>query len=40
MRVRPRPMAIEHAEPGGVSCTKRTSLLTVWSWSTTKPTLS
>jgi hypothetical protein len=25
----PFPMAIEHAEPGGVSCTKRISSLTV-----------
>ena len=27
------PIAIEQAEPGGVSCTKRISSLTVWSWS-------
>ena len=29
----PVPMAIEQAEPGGVSCTKRMVSLTVWSWS-------
>ena len=28
------------ADPGGVSCTNRTSSFTVWSWSTTKPTFS
>ena len=38
--VRPLPMAMEQAEPGGVSCTKRMSSLTVWSTSTTKPTWS
>jgi hypothetical protein len=27
----PVPSAIEHADPGGVSCTKRISSLTVWS---------
>ena len=36
----PVPIAIEHAEPGGVSCTKRSSSLTWWSWSALKPTLS
>lgn len=30
-------MAIEQAEPGGVSCTNLTSSLTVWSWSATNP---
>ncbi len=29
--VRPVPMAIEQAEPGGVNCTKRSSSLTWWS---------
>jgi hypothetical protein len=33
-------LAIEQCEPGGVSCTKRTSSLTVWSWSASKPTCS
>ena len=33
-------MQIEHADPGGVSCTKRSSSLTTWSWSSTNPTLS
>jgi hypothetical protein len=33
-------MAIEQADPGGVSCTKRIWSLTVWSWSRWKPTLS
>src|ERR1039458_1757605 len=28
----PSPMEIEHAEPGGVSWTKRMSSLTLWSW--------
>ena len=28
------------ANPGGVSCTKRISSLTVWSWSALKPTCS
>ena len=36
----PIPMAIEHPEPGGVSCTKRISSLTRWSWSALKPTCS
>ena len=36
----PLPMAIEHADPGGVSCTKRISSLTRWSWSALKPTCS
>ena len=31
--------AIEQADPGGVSCTKRISSLTRWSWSSLKPTL-
>jgi hypothetical protein len=34
------PMVIEQAEPGGVSCTNRSSSLTVWSWSASKPTRS
>ena len=38
--VMPVPMAIEHAEPGGVSCTKRRSSLTWWSWSASNPTWS
>jgi hypothetical protein len=33
-------MAIEQAEPGGVSWTKRISSLTRWSWSATNPTWS
>ena len=36
----PVPMAIEQADPGGVSCTKRISSLTLWSWSALKPTCS
>jgi hypothetical protein len=36
----PLPSAIEQAEPGGVSCTKRISSLTVWSWSALKPAWS
>ena len=28
---------LEHADPGGVICTKRTSSLTSWSWSALKP---
>ena len=36
----PVPIAIEHADPGGVSCTKRISSLTWWSWSALKPTCS
>ena len=36
----PLPMAIEHADPGGVSWTKRISSLTRWSWSALKPTCS
>ena len=32
--------AIEQADPGGVTCTKRTSSLTVWSWSTGQPSVS
>jgi hypothetical protein len=38
--VSPVPMAIEQADPGGVSCTKRIPSLTVWSWSALKPTCS
>src|SRR6266536_128963 len=34
------PRTIEHAEPGGVSCTMRISSLTRVSWSTAKPTCS
>ena len=30
-RSRPLPMAIEQPDPGGVTCTKRISSLTVWS---------
>ncbi len=40
IRVSPLPMAIEHAEPGGVSWTKRMSSLTVTSWSALKPSFS
>ena len=40
IRVSPLPKAIEHADPGGVICTNRTSSLTVWSWSAWKPTFS
>ena len=36
----PVPMAMEHADPGGVSCTKRISSLTLWSWSGWKPAFS
>jgi hypothetical protein len=35
--VSPLPIAIEQPDPGGVSWTKRTSSLTAWSWSSTKP---
>jgi hypothetical protein len=38
--VTPSPIAIEQAEPGGVSCTKRSESLTRWSWSALKPALS
>jgi hypothetical protein len=38
--VTPLPMAIEQADPGGVSWTKRISSLTARSWSALKPTLS
>ena len=38
--VRPVPIEIEHAEPGGVSCTNRRSSVTSWSWSRVKPTWS
>ena len=34
------PMEIEQPDPGGVSCTKRTSSLTVWSWSGLNPNWS
>lgn len=37
IRVSPLPTAIEQAEPGGVSWTKRMSSLTVTSWSAVKP---
>ena len=33
-------MAIEQADPGGVSWTKRISSLTVWSWSALNPAFS
>ena len=36
----PLPRAIEHADPGGVSWTKRISSLTLWSWSALKPACS
>ena len=36
----PVPEAIEQADPGGVSCTKRMLSLTRWSWSALKPSLS
>jgi hypothetical protein len=36
----PVPIAIEQADPGGVSCTKRSSSLTLWSWSALKPASS
>lgn len=36
----PEVSAIEQAEPGGVSCTKRSSSLTWWSWSAVEPTFS
>jgi len=36
----PVPMAIEHADPGGVSWTKRSSSLTWWSWSALNPAFS
>ena len=35
--VSPRPTEIDAFEPGGVSCTKRISSLTSWSWSALKP---
>jgi hypothetical protein len=38
--VTPVPRVIEQAEPGGVSWTKRSSSLTLWSWSALKPTCS
>jgi Transposase IS66 family len=31
--VMPVPITMEHAEPGGVSCTNRRASLTRWSWS-------
>ncbi len=40
MSVMPVPIAIEAGEPGGVSCTKRSSSLTWWSWSALKPARS
>ena len=39
MSLTPLPNAIEHAEPGGVTWMKRTSSLTVWSWSTGQPSV-
>ena len=36
----PVPIEIEHADPGGVSCTNRSSSLTRWSWSAANPTCS
>jgi hypothetical protein len=36
----PLPMAIEQADPGGVSWTKRILSSTRWSWSALKPTCS
>ena len=36
----PEPMAMEQAEPGGVSWTNRMVSLTTWSWSALKPTWS
>ncbi len=36
----PFPYAIEQADPGGVSCTNRSSSLTRWSWSALKPAFS
>jgi hypothetical protein len=38
--VTPVPTVIEHADPGGVSWTNRSSSLTLWSWSALKPTCS
>jgi hypothetical protein len=38
--ISPSPNAMEHAEPRGVSWTKRWFSSTRWSWSTTKPTCS
>ena len=38
--VTPVPNAIEHAEPGGVSWTNRSSSETRWSWSAWNPTFS
>ena len=35
--VMPSPMAMEQADPGGVSCTKRRWSSMRWSWSRTKP---
>ena len=40
MSVIPSPSTTEQAEPGGVSCTNRSSGLTTWSWSALNPTLS
>ena len=38
--VMPSPITMEHAEPGGVSCTNRSPSCTRWSWSTWNPTCS
>ena len=40
MSLSPVPTAIEAADPGGVSWTKRIFSLTVWSWSALKPAFS
>ena len=34
------PVELESIHPGGVICTKRSSSLTLWSWSALKPTFS
>ena len=36
----PDPITTEQADPGGVSCTNRSSRLTRWSWSALNPTWS
>jgi hypothetical protein len=38
--VSPVPKAIEQADPGGVSCTNRSSGDITWSWSAWKPNRS
>jgi hypothetical protein len=40
MAVSPVPIAMEHADPGGVNCTTRTASLSWVSWSAWKPTVS